>query len=690
MNRSSLFAIILLLILLTPAEAPSCGPSFPHALFVTTHVPGVPLEDYGNGRIGIVRGSLWLQYLIPAWRHLSGRPVKLDLTKTADITDPPQIETRAVPGDQYAQYPNCLPEAKATAERTLKEREAKFGANHAGVKAWKAAQELVFKNCSEGIHIPPEPEPDLPALLIADRRYQIASAHFYAGNWDAARNAFVKIAADRTSPWQPYGSYLAARSMLRKATLPEAPDAALLAQAEKEFLQASKENRDPKMRLSAKNLADYVAGRLRPEQRMAELANLLNDPKQDANFERNLHDFDFLWTYRGTPKNAHGSELLEWLLTMRGILPLGTARDATQPAWLVAALERSAPEDPTVPKLLDQARTVAPSLAAYPTVAFHIVRLSAASAPQDAKRKELDTIITNLRSYPRSALNPFYAARLPLSRDMGELLRYSQRTPAGLGYEYANLPHESYPANQASELFGDDSAEAFNRHLPISRWMEAATSTSLPPSMRNRVIRTAWTRALVTGDLKTATALSPELARIAPEIASSLTVFQSETNPTRKNFAGAYIVAATPALKPFLLANVDRDFGAEKPMPLTELEGFRRDWWCVPEPAAPGASSAPPAFLSPEETARADRDVKTVAAEGAGANFVAKHAAAFAQAYRDDPRAPEALHLAVRASRLGCRDDNTGRYSKLAHETLHKLYPRSEWAKKTPYWFKKD
>jgi hypothetical protein len=52
-----------------------------------------------------------------------------------------------------------------------------------------------------------------------------------------------------------------------------------------------------------------------------------------------------------------------------------------------------------------------------------------------------------------------------------------------------------------------------------------------------------------------------------------------------------------------------------------------------------------------------------------------------------DPRVPEALHLAVRATRYGQADPETTNYSRAAYTLLHRRYPGSPWAKKTPYWF---
>jgi hypothetical protein len=49
---------------------------------------------------------------------------------------------------------------------------------------------------------------------------------------------------------------------------------------------------------------------------------------------------------------------------------------------------------------------------------------------------------------------------------------------------------------------------------------------------------------------------------------------------------------------------------------------------------------------------------------------------------------PETLHLAVRSTRYGCRRASGHKeYSYGAFTRLHALYPDSEWARMTPYWF---
>jgi outer membrane protein assembly factor BamD (BamD/ComL family) len=66
----------------------------------------------------------------------------------------------------------------------------------------------------------------------------------------------------------------------------------------------------------------------------------------------------------------------------------------------------------------------------------------------------------------------------------------------------------------------------------------------------------------------------------------------------------------------------------------------------------------------------------------------------WAKGHPADPDVPEALYLTVRATRYGNaktvqNPDNTSYSptSKAAFQLLHRNYPKSEWAAKTPYYY---
>ena len=116
---------------------------------------------------------------------------------------------------------------------------------------------------------------------------------------------------------------------------------------------------------------------------------------------------------------------------------------------------------------------------------------------------------------------------------------------------------------------------------------------------------------------------------------------------------------------------------------------FSIAWWCsapVQTPAPP-PPVPPPSFLTPAEREEAAKEVDALAKEGAAATWFCREALAFAKRHPDDPRSPEFLARAVRATREGCADAQTRSLSKAAFEHLHRRYPSSPFAKQTKYWF---
>ena len=100
-----------------------------------------------------------------------------------------------------------------------------------------------------------------------------------------------------------------------------------------------------------------------------------------------------------------------------------------------------------------------------------------------------------------------------------------------------------------------------------------------------------------------------------------------------------------------------------------------------------GPGGADPAFLSDAERRAAADEVARLGAEPPAASWFTREALAFARENPKDPRAPEFLARAVRATREGCADGETRALSKAAFEALHRRYPKSTWAKETKYWF---
>src|SRR6185295_12974455 len=95
---------------------------------------------------------------------------------------------------------------------------AQWGAGSPNVTEWLRGQDKVFINCSAGPSIP-QAIADAEPLLAADRKYQIAAAHFYAEQYREAETAFDEIARDTASSWHAIAPYLAARVCIRRGTV---------------------------------------------------------------------------------------------------------------------------------------------------------------------------------------------------------------------------------------------------------------------------------------------------------------------------------------------------------------------------------------------------------------------------------------------------------------------------------------
>ena len=111
-------------------------------------------------------------------------------------------------------------------------------------------------------------------------------------------------------------------------------------------------------------------------------------------------------------------------------------------------------------------------------------------------------------------------------------------------------------------------------------------------------------------------------------------------------------------------------------------------WWCPPwrDHSISEQRLRHPRFshYSAREIA-AIRKVNDARQTSATTSF-GPHVIRYAKGNLDDPRVPRALHRLVFATRHACRTA-PGEVSRAAHTLLHRHFPDSEWAEKTPHWF---
>jgi len=647
--------LIAILILAIPAELPGCGPFLPEALFYLKVTPETP-ADFARGKLGILQPTYEHLYQVVAYRYLTGaglndaeqkavlppdEPAPMDAPAPTD----PWLQARnSVPGVKalreltpyrevksqgfFDNYLNCNDDAFVTAAATLKRVQQAGKATE-----WIAAQDMVFSDCSQGSAIP---QAAADPGMRADRAYQIASAKFYSEQYDAAQQDFQTIAADALSPWHGVAPYLAARCLIR---------AGKLADAETALQKVAANPALASWHAPATSMLGYVEARLRPAERMHDLALALVKPNSQASIGQDLIDYRILLDKNVRPQPP--DDLTDWINSFQagGKGALEKWRAGHTLPWLVAALQATKAGDAAEAELLSAAREVKPDSPGFVTVRYQMLRL----LPPDDARTLADQLLAG--DMPQSARNQFLSARMRLARSFDEFLRYAPRRPV------AELTDDIAPVNPKSALLDDDSTRVLNRDIPLALLKQASASTLVPAGVRQ--------------ELKDAIGVRTLLLSASPD------------------FNQIFALLNSPGKRPYVDAGYGRYTGD-----MAKIDPYRDNWWC-------GSSAANLPYNSelrlPDDTGapfltKADRDQgaaewKKLQAVATAPNWLAAQTLAFAQSHPQDPRIPEVLYLVVRATRYGCTDSQTGDFSHRAFDLLHSRYPTSEWTKKTPYWF---
>lgn len=744
-------ALITSCLCIFPARTSACGPFFTDALFVFTKHPDFPLEQFASGRIGIVQPSWARSYLVVAYRVLSANPLSereaKDMTSlwhdrlglsgdsgseimsknwtdarkkvpgATEITELQVYRNREKP-HEYEEFLNCQSEAFTTAVATLDERIKIYGADSPRTREWLAAQDAVFSNCHEGNKLP-DPSNDQDPMVRADRAYQTAAANFYATKYEVAKQQFDAIARDKNSPYRIVAPYLAARAMLRKGSFEEKPEDAKpsLADAEERLGAILKEPSLQNAHHGAARLLNLVRVRLHPEQKAHDLARLIAKKDGAEDFKQSVWDYTYLLDKLigeddegkkpPVPASMGADDLSDWIIAIQRDDDAITAHsmerwDKTKSVpWLLAAVVNADGKTPRLNDLLTAAAAVNSSSPAFATVAFHRARLLKEAGRVDEGRAVLDQILAGDRKqFPASTVNLFLSQRMLFASSLDAFLRDAQREAAGFsdnddGREIPMEPKEAEQMANGAKIFFDlDAANVFNRVMPAAIMKDAARAKILPPNLRKDVAQAAFARAALVDDHESAVQAAAVMQEYYPQLKEFVAPYQSATTPEARRFAAAFLSLKFPGIRPYVSAGIGRTTAVD------QVDSYRDNYWCTQPPvpqAVPMSDEDPleankkrpvavPDFLKATQALGA-RQFSTIEALGTAPNYLCKIAIEWANANPNDPRSPEALHLAVRSTRYGCTDKETGKWSKAAFDLLHKRYPNTKWANATKYWF---
>lgn len=645
-------------------------------------------------------------------------------------------------------------DAFRNATKTLAQRMTRAAGDKSAapfVLHWLKTQDAVFDTCDKEPGAMPELPAGAPAWLQADHAYQLAARHFYAGDLDDADEAFAAIAADKASPWRDLAAYMRLRVLARQnpgdppsegsETKKESAEA-LKKQAELDkqleaiALPLMKNPRLKALHPSVHRLAEALRIRyLLPATRMQRLADGLRTIGQpDAAAAKLLllnHEFRACGFFGGCSYigPAQTSDLVQWLSTVRGfdgpgsgLEPDGKWRETLSwsryqrthdLAWLMAAASLV----PVAATNGDKREAeLQAALAAVPEdhpARFAATQLRAQRMFAQGRYKEVRELVaasadSPLIAHSLSGQNLVKALLLPTAASEEEWRRLAirpvvaRRDPEAMEAKPSAVPLAS--------AFDEDVVRFLNTRAPLAMWLRLAAEPALAPALRDSLLETAWTRAVVAGDY--ATARRAAQMRIASPP-------QAGTAKGADTIAGIRRSAELPetdaaAWRHLLLERMASTTEVLSPPHWPAAEGIRPTplklgvgpvyserstvgsygKWCRPlgvpttgPQAATAADFEMPAFLPQEERSRQAALVEKLRTVPQDSIYFTQESLALMQRARTDPLVPQALSVAVKMARYTCQDKAAGDWSRKGLQALRTNYPNSPWTAATPYWY---
>jgi hypothetical protein len=694
----------------------------------------------------------WQQARAGAYAKL-GQP----LPEGSKPTTPPSGQTPQWNANTLRASPSCLyGDAFRNATKTLAQRmERVAGDKTAGppVLHWLQAQEVVFYACDKEPAALPELPPRAPAWLQADRAYQQAAWRFYANDLAGADTAFTEIAADKASPWRDLAAYMRLRVLARQNPGGDAspPDRE---SAGKESAEAIKQQaeltkavdaialpllKNPRLKAlhpSVHRLAEALRIRyLLPATRMRRLADglkTMGPPDAAAakllllNHEFRACGFSYDCTYIGP---AQTSDLVQWLSTVRGFDTPGSGAEPNgkwretlswsryqrthELTWLMAAASLV-----PVAGTADDKREaeLQAALAAVPEdhpARFAATQLRAQRLFAQGRFKEARELIAGAADSPLIARSPsgqnfVKALLLPTASSEEEWRRLAIRPVVARRDPEAQ---EARPnATPLASDFDDDVVRFLNTRAPLAMWLRLAVDPALSPALRDTLLETAWTRAVLVEDYATAqraaelriasTQKAP--AKGADAIAGirrSLTLATTDTAAWHRLLLERMASAAETLQPPhwpdaswYVRPTPLRPWVASTYDPNAAVGSYGK--WCTslgvpasgPKAAGP-ADFEMPAFVPHEERTQQVALIAKLRTVPQDSVYFTQESLALMQRDRADPLVPQALSVAVKMARYTCQDKTVGDWSRKGLQALHANYPNSNWTANTPYWF---
>lgn len=373
-------------------------------------------------------------------------------------------------------------------------------------------------------------------------------------------------------------------------------------------------------------------------------------------------------------------------------------RKTSKEHWLLAAISNAEVEYKETEKLIEQADKIKSDSPALATIKYHQVRLLIEQNKFDAARTKLDEYLNKHKNkMPLAAQNSFFAQCLRLAENLDEFLQFAQRKTiaysSDTGFTDETSEYGKYgeiDTRGKGELlwrnrwmYDSDATEIFNKRMPLKMLMEAGLKKDVPAYLRKQILISALTRAIMIKDKNAQRKIAGDLTVVAPEMAADLATFYLEPNDLNT----FKLLVNYPVMQPL----VDTGFGRYT-IPVNSLAYDRDNWWYREELETKNKYiDAPiiPGFLSKNDLKTAEDERQKLFDEGYAGSFLSKKATIAAKNFPNEKQLPELLYKTLQANRYGdiSYDDKDRNFTRSVFQTLHKRFPNSVWAKKSPVWY---
>ena len=653
-------------------------------LFQSKYTPPARAEDYEE--------KFWLMAREEGYEPPMGFGTwKLFSRVIADPANPGNSRTTS----KYVH--NCQHDAFKTAGETLSDRKSRYGPGSIELSRWLEAQVQVFAQCSgETAFVPlEEPASNWLPLEQHDRRYQIAAAYFYDGQYLEAASRFEDIGRNADSPWQDLGRYLVGRALACEATV---------------------NGNDPLRHLDLSlnayqelaNEPEYLAAFPSVPGQIIRIRTRIDSAAVQSDIEQRIFDdpasmstqdlFNYVYLRRRVSPTEEATDYTRWVwyatnyqTTPEEVVEQWRVEQST--AWLYIALARASSSlgESTLTELLLAAEALPDDTPGHLNILVQRIRILGLLGRVDAGLQLAEEAIG--KGLDRSSVNRVRLAAAGITLTGSDFFRWASLKPLSLPWtdDFARqLPPNFHRITRDTTLFSNGAINLLNTYFTSSMIEEVIDTPGLSDFQRGRLAIAGWTKAMLADDLESALRLSVLIRRHVPWLARELERFEQAQD---KHFEAARIIFDYPAFSPWLDRGVARlhfDSTISHDRQTPDHVTFVGGWWCS---SLYGNQTSDEMLQSPlfsrysDAELSASREVGEYRQTAATTSF-GPHVIRYASDNLDDPRVPRTLHRLVFATRNACYSPNApGNLSQAAFALLHEHFPDSEWAERTPYWY---